>query len=135
MPNRADRRRKMREQTGKNQKMIANFSQTERLAALYKNGFTEKDIQDAFEEGRQLGFEQAGWNVIRTCYAGMCLALHDVFGFGEERCFRAISATDEKVKWALHHQELVDEVLKKTGLSIEFDDVFDRVQKCDGDAK
>lgn len=131
MSNRAERRKIMRNTTQKNQKMLAGYSHQERLMMLYKNGLTEKDVQQAFEEGRELGFEQAGWNVLKTCYAGLCIALHETFGFGEEECFRAVSATDEKVKWALNHQELVDEVLKKTGLEIEYDDTFDRVKKIE----
>ena len=51
------------------------------------------------------------------------------FGFGEDECFRALTRVDERLLWTLENQELVDEVLEKTGLTILFDEVFDRVQK------
>ena len=95
------------------------------------NGITAKDLDDAREEGRQEGFKQAAEPIIKCCYAGIILALHDEFGFGESRCFRAIKAVDEKIIWALNHSELCDEVLEKTGLELQLDEPFDRVVKKD----
>lgn len=93
------------------------------------NGITAKDLDDAREAGRQEGFKQAAEPIIKCCYAGIILALHDEFGFGENRAYRAIKAVDEKIIWALNHSELCDEVLEKTGLILELDEPFDRVQK------
>jgi hypothetical protein len=82
-------------------------------------------------EGRQEGFRQAAEPIIKCCYAGIILALHDEFGFGENRAFRAIKAVDEKIIWALNHSELCDEVLAKTGLELLLDEPFERVQKIE----
>lgn len=95
------------------------------------NGITAQDLDDAREEGRQEGFKQAAEPIIKCCYAGIILALHDEFGFGENRCFRAIKAVDEKIIWALNHSELCDEVLEKTGLILDLDEPFSRVSKKD----
>lgn len=93
------------------------------------NGITAQDLDDAREEGRQEGFKQAAEPIIKCCYAGIILALHDEFGFGENRCYRAIKAVDEKIIWALNHSELCDEVLEKTGLRLDLDEPFSRVTK------
>lgn len=95
------------------------------------NGITAQDLDDAREAGRQEGFKQAAEPIIKCCYAGIILALHDEFGFGENRCFRAIKAVDEKIIWALNHSELCDEVLDKTGLILDLDEPFSRVSKKD----
>lgn len=97
--------------------------------ALEKNGITLQDLEKEYERGREEGFRQAGMSIIQCCYAGICIALHDTFGFGEERCYRALKACDEKILWALNHSELAEEVLEKTGLTIDWDDPFERVQK------
>lgn len=93
------------------------------------NGITAQDLDDARGAGRQEGFKQAAEPIIKCCYAGIILALHDEFGFGENRCFRAIKAVDEKIIWALNHSELCDEVLEKTGLVLDLDEPFSRVSK------
>ena len=93
------------------------------------NGISAQDLDDAWEAGRQHGFKQAAEPIIKCCYAGVILALHDEFGFGENRCFRAIKAVDEKIIWALNHSELCDEVMEKTGLQLDLDEPFSRVIK------
>ena len=105
------------------------LTREERVEALFRNGITAGDLKREYERGRMDGFKAAGLPILKSCYAGICVALHDQFGFGEERCFRAIKAVDEKIMWALTNQELVDEVLEKTGLQINFDEPFDRVEK------
>lgn len=95
------------------------------------NGITAQDLDDAREAGRQEGFKQAAEPIIKCCYAGIIIALHDEFGFGENRCYRAIKAVDEKIIWALNHSELCDEVLEKTGLRLDLDEPFSRVSKSE----
>ena len=129
MSNRAQRRAMMRNQINKNQQLIANYSKQQRVAGLIQNGITPKDLEEEFQRGRETGFREAAEPIIKSCYAGICIALHDEFGFGESRCFRAIKAVDEKIVWALNHQELVEETLEKTGLTLQLDEPFERVQK------
>ena len=129
MSNRAQRRAMMRNQTNKSQQLLANYSKQQRMAGLVQNGITPKDLQDEFQRGRETGFKEAAEPIIKSCYAGICIALHDEFGFGENRCYRAIKAVDEKIVWALNHQELVEETLEKTGLTLQLVEPFERVQK------
>lgn len=99
--------------------------------ALEKNGLTLDDLSREYERGREEGFRQASMPIIQCCYAGICIALHDEFGFGTERCYRALKAVDKQILWTLHHSEQAEELLKKTGLVIDFDDPFERIQKAE----
>ena len=128
MSNRAQRRAMMRNQTNKSQQLLANYSKQQRMAGLVQNGITPKDLEEEFQRGREIGFKEAAEPILKSCYAGICIALHDEFGFGENRCYRAIKAVDEKIVWALNHQELVEETLEKTGLRLQLDEPFERVQ-------
>lgn len=99
--------------------------------ALEQNGITLKDLENEYKRGREEGFQQAGMEIIQCCYAGICIALHDTFKFGEERCYRALKACDEKIIFVLNHSEMAGELLAKTGLTIDWDDPFERVQKIE----
>jgi hypothetical protein len=105
--------------------------QLEAVRRIERNGITMAEMEEEFQRGRETGFKEAAEPILKSCYAGICLALHEEFGFGMKRCFRTIAKVDEKIKYALNHQELVDEVLEKTGLKIEMDDPFCRVQERD----
>lgn len=98
---------------------------------IRKSGILEEELIKAQERGFREGFHQAGQEIVRCCYAGICIALHDEFGFGSERCYRAVKACDEKIKYALHHSELADELIKKAGLKIDWNEPFDRVRRDD----
>ena len=128
MSNRAQRRAMMRNQMNKSQQLLANYSKQQRMAGLVQNGITPKDLEEEFQRGREIGFKEAAEPILKSCYAGICIALHDEFGFGENRCYRAIKAVDKKIVWALNHQELVEETLEKTGLRLQLDEPFERVQ-------
>ena len=129
MSNRADRRRKMREETGRSKKLVGEYTKQQRIDALLKNGISPKDLDEAYDRGHRDGFREAALPIIKTCYAAICAALHDEFKFGEERCYRALRAVDEKVLYALTHEELEEEVYAKTGLQILWDEPFDRIQR------
>ena len=96
--------------------------------ALGKNGISVDDLQREYDRGREDGFRQATLNAVHCSYAGMCIALHDVYGFGTKRCYRVLKACHEKVAYVLGYPELADEVLEKTGISIDFGDPLERVQ-------
>ncbi len=97
------------------------------MKIIERKGITSRDLDEAWAKGREEGLHLAGENIVKCCYAGIILALHDEFGFGENRCYRAIKAVDEKTLYVLNHAELVDEVLEKTGLRLELDDPLERV--------
>ena len=129
MSNRAFRRQMMREQTKKNQALVASYTKQQRIAGLIQNGITPEYLEKEYKRGVEDGVRDSGLQIVKSCYAGIILALNEEFGFGEDECFRAISACDRKVLFALDHQEMVDEILEKTGLTLVLDDPLERVQK------
>lgn len=94
-----------------------------------RNGITEKDLNESWEDGRQYGFNQAAWPVIRSCFAGVSIALHDEFGFDDEQCYRLICRLNDTITYALSHEELVEETLAKTGIELRLGDVLEPVQR------
>lgn len=134
MSNRAQRRAMMRAETNRNRRLeaeymdsIAAMGRQQRIHGLCQNGITPTDVQKEFERGRKVGFDQAGLAITKSCYAGIILALKEEFDFDTSQCFRAISAVDQKVIWAISHSELADQVLEETGIHLELDDPLQRV--------
>lgn len=129
MGNRAQRRAMAKSQNDRYKNMMASYTKQSLTEALIKNGITPEDLKAEYKRGYDDGARAAGLQIFKCCYAGIAIALADEFGFGEDECFRAICAADEKMIWALNNSELVDEVLEKTGLRLELDEPFERVQK------
>lgn len=131
MSNRALRRQQMRQQSAKNQALTREYQQSirqlsaaETIKGLIQQGVTPKALEEQYELGREAGFKQASLPVIRACYAGVCLALHDTFGFGKDRCARVLREMDSRISLMLEDQELRDEVMDKIGLDINFTGVL-----------
>lgn len=88
-------------------------------------------IKEMIEEGYREGQIHGGQDLIKQVYAGVALALHEEFGFGKERVYRALSALEEHIKFALNHRELCDELMDQYGIEVDVDDMFERVKKTD----
>lgn len=101
------------------------MSKEARINALVKNGITPDDLKKCREEGYQMGVESA----VIQCYAAMCLALNEQFGFGRERLLRALTAVDEKVVFAIDSAEMCEDVFRKFGIRMDFSQGMDRVQE------
>lgn len=102
------------------------MSKEARMNALVKNGITPDDLKKCREEGYQMGVESA----VIQCYAAMCLALNEQFGFGRERLLRALTAVDEKVVFAIDSAEMCEDVFKRFGIRMDFSQGMDRVQEA-----
>lgn len=100
------------------------------MKKLLQNGITPEDLQKEYQKGFEAGFSQAAKPVMRTCYAAVCLALNDLHRFHRKRCADVLRRLDWHVTNSLASQEAIDEVYKRMGLSIDFDDPFERVQEA-----
>lgn len=134
MSNRSQRRAMMRAETKRSQRMEEEYRNVMtamgsrgRILGLCQNGITPEDVRKEFERGQRLGFDQAGVEITKCCYAGIILALREEFDFNDEQCFQAIQAVDRKVILAIGHSELADQVLAETGMRLELDDPLERV--------
>lgn len=96
--------------------------------SIERNGITLKELEAAREEGRMYGFHQAAWPILRGCFAAAVMAAHDEFDFTDEQCFQMINAMYMKYLYAMDNQELIDDVLRATGIEIRMDDPLEPVQ-------
>jgi hypothetical protein len=102
----------------------------QRKAALVKNGITPEDLEQEWHTGYGAGVDAT----LKTVYAGVCLALHDLYGFGLKRCKDVLRATENHVLQSLTSEEAIEEVFQKIGLRLAFDQPFDRIQEDDKNA-
>jgi len=90
---------------------------------INRNGITLDDVKKAEDESYQRGVNVGIENTMRTCYAAICLALHELHGFGKERCAKVLNNVDERITMALTSEEAIREVYNEIGLTIEFRDM------------
>lgn len=103
------------------------------VAGLIKNGITVDDLRKEYDKGYRNGFANGSDPVIRTCYAAICLALNDLYGYGSEECQAVLERVDYHVLNTLASQEAIDEVYQRMRLEIDFKESFDRVQDLGGE--
>lgn len=103
----------------------------EAFQRISKNGITLEDVRnaetEAFNKGVNVGIE----NTMRTCYAAICMALQERYGFGRKRCKDVLNDVDEKITMSLTSEEAIQEVYDRMGLEIVFRDSMpgDRIQE------
>lgn len=98
---------------------------------ISKNGITLEDLKRVEDEGIKAGYERGADETLKTSYAAMCLALHDVHGFDCDACMEMLKAADERVTYALNSQELLDELDRTLDIQFHFkaDLGEDRIQE------
>lgn len=102
-----------------------------KMDRLQRNGITVADLKENYDKGWHDGFYESGDMVIRSCYAAICLALNDLYGFGQKRCMAVLNVMDQHLTMTLTSQEAIDEVYNRMGLQIEFQEAFDRVREVE----
>jgi len=122
--NRADRRKQKVRKKG-----IHKMTNQEKLAAMVKNGITPKDLDKAYEDGRKAALMDCGAPILRGAYAAMCIAANELHGFGTKRCFDLLMKVDDIITNALTSRELIDDALVKTGIELDFEDVYGHVRR------
>lgn len=139
MSNRAQRRAMMRATTNRNKMLAAEYERSimqaghqKRIAGLIQNGITPDDVKKEYDRGLREGFDLAGKNIVKSCYAAVILTLKEEFGFNDEQCFQALAAMDHKILYSIEHGELSDQVLKETGVELVLDDPIQRVREIGG---
>ena len=107
------------------------------IRRMSKNGITPQEYdrarQKEREEGWHEGYQQGCEETIKMAYAAFCLALNDVYGFGQKRCLEALLRADSILTTSLHSSETIQEVWDKMGLELEFSDPIERVKISDKD--
>ena len=140
MSNRAQRRADARREQKENAelRMSGYFKAKSKIEAvkqkkmdeLQRNGITLADLQANYDKGFHDGFKKAAEPIVRGCYAGVCLALNDLYGFGHKRCADVLNALDQHITMTLSSVEAIDEVWNRMGLKLDFKDPFERIQEA-----
>ena len=55
--------------------------------------------------------------------------LNEKYGFGRKRCCEVLNAVDQHLLYTLTSDEAIEEVWKRMGLKLEFNETFDRIQE------
>lgn len=107
----------------------------EAFQRISRNGITLEDMHRAETEAYAKGIQEGKDATVRTCFAAICLTLHDMHGFGKNRCAKVLNDVYDRLCYALNSQEAIDEVYSTMGLEITFsgdatEDVVQGVSAC-----
>ena len=119
MSNRADRRKEM--------KTLPRWKRTttpeQRRAALLKNGISQRDLATSYNEGYNVGFEDAKQFTYRCMCAAIGLALNDLHGFGRSRVVRVLNRAAWHMFNTFTEREIMDQVYERIGFRYEDDPI------------
>ena len=100
---------------------------------IQKNGITVEDMYRAENEAYAKGIAAGKDATVRTCFAAVCMALHEMYGFGKDRCSKVLNNVYDKLTMALTSEDAIQEVYDTIGLEIHFsDDVTEEVVQTKG---
>ena len=116
--------RKQRRAAARKQPLAMPMSQQKLIAGMYKNGITEKDLKDEFYKGVEAGRRAT----IKTVYAAAICAAKDILELEKEKLWELIQGVDHHVCNTLSSEEIIDRVLRETGISLNFSDPFETVE-------
>lgn len=139
--NRADRRREAKEQARveafedmRNMNPDKYFAlKCKAMENLQRNGITAEDLKKNWDLGYEEGVRVAAEPMRQLCYAAVCLALNDLYGFGSKRCCDVLNAMYNHIEYSLTTQDAIDEVYKRMKLQINFEEIFDPVEEVTND--
>ena len=92
----------------------------EAFQRISRNGITIEDMHKAEEEAYADGIKAGKEATVRTCFAAICLSLHELHGFSKKRCSRVLNDVYDKLCFALTSQDAIQEVYDTMGLQITF---------------
>lgn len=99
------------------QQRIADNAAFERIQ---RNGITVEDMYNAENAAYAKGIAAGKDATVRTCFAAICMTLHEMYGFGRERCSKVLNDVYEKLTFALTAEDAIREVYDTMGLEIHF---------------
>lgn len=92
----------------------------EAFQRISRNGITVEDMHRVEMEAFDAGVREGKKATVRTCFAAICLSLHELHGFGKERCSKVLNDVYNKLQFALTSQDAIDEVYDTIGLKLTF---------------
>jgi len=135
--NRAERRRQERylrsaqglKDIQADQKALVSERELYSNAVKRLDAMTREDVtQVAYNEGYKAGVEESGQKIIYRYYTATIMALHELFGFGQDRCLGTLRKIDECIIKHLTDDELVEATKKMVGIDIDMEEGINRAQ-------
>lgn len=120
--NRQQRRKIERQNRKITRPAYKGMTREQRMDALVKNGITAEDLKNEWHDGFEAGFREACPATVRTLYAAVLLAAHDVYRFGQQRAVRLLNAVDRHMVNTLCSQDAIDQVFDTLGVTLQFED-------------
>lgn len=99
--------------------------------ALVKNGITPKMLEQEYVNGYNTGYDEGTKTSFKTIYAAVSMVLHDMHGFGKQRCKKVLEGIESCIVQYLTGDEAVDAALERVGLHIDFDEGIDRIKESE----
>lgn len=96
------------------------IADNEAFQRISKNGITIEDMHKAETDAYSKGVQDGKDGAVKTCFAAICLTLHELHGFGKERCSKVLNDVYDKLQFTLTSQEAIQEVYDTIGLQIRF---------------
>ena len=96
------------------------IADNEAFQRISKNGITIEDMHKAEEDAYSKGVKDGKDGAVKTVFAAICLTLHEMHGFGKERCSRVLNDVYDKLQFTLTSQDAIQEVYDTVGLEISF---------------
>ena len=96
------------------------IADNEAFQRISKNGITIEDMHKAEEDAYSKGVKDGKDGAVKTVFAAICLTLHELHGFGKERCAKVLNDVYDKLQFTLTSQEAIQEVYDTIGLEISF---------------
>ena len=96
------------------------IADNEAFQRISKNGITIEDMHKAETDAYSKGVQDGKDGAVKTCFAAICLPLHELHGFGKERCSKVLNDVYDKLQFTLTSQEAIQEVYDTIGLQIRF---------------
>lgn len=114
--------------------LLSQYTRAQRKAELFKNGITleglDRAVREAHEKGWKQGYEAASERILKATYAGVALAMIERGMLSHDEVIDLLRQVDERVVNSILEDDLVDEVLEKTGIEIRFGDPIERVHEA-----
>lgn len=96
------------------------MADNEAFQRISRNGITLDDLHRCEDEAYAKGIAAGKDATVRTCFAAICMTLHELHGFGKDRCSAVLNDVYEKLMFALTSEDAIQEVYDTIGLKIEF---------------
>lgn len=103
--------------------------QEELRLKFFRNGITEKDVQEAYEKGTQEGRRFAEDFAFHTIYAAFLITMIDKHGMDADKAVDILIEMDHQVVICVEDHELVEEAYEKTGVELHWDDAVGRIER------